>query len=108
MPTWQMRLLIRAARRHHRKTMALERSFQLHDQLANQPAIAMHGAHEHRLLGALANRTPDFANADARQERRLLVQVIGHRGQPGSDDAAYVIASTIHNIEGHRRAKINY
>lgn len=67
----------------------------------------MHGADQHGLFGALSDDARDLPNFDARQESGFFVQIIGHRGKPRGDDAACVIAAFIHDVECHRRAKID-
>ncbi len=49
----------------------------------------------------------DFADFDARQQRRFFVQIIRHRRQPRRDDAAGVIARAIHDIKRDRRSEIH-
>ena len=68
----------------------------------------MHRADQHRFLGAFADARFDFADFDARQQRRFLVQIIRHRRQPRRDDAAGVIARAIDHIKRDRRAEIQH
>src|SRR5262245_39652120 len=36
------------------------------------------------------------------------MQVVGHRGESGRDDAADIIAASIHHVEGDRGSKVHY
>src|SRR5207245_8932587 len=73
---------------------------------ADQATVAMNRANKHRLLRALADGAGYFTNTYLRQQGRLLVQIIGHRGETWGDDSASVIARTIDHIESHRGSKI--
>ncbi len=48
-----------------------------------------------------------LADFDAREQRGLFMQIIGHRRQSRRNDAARVIPRAIHDIKRHRRAKIH-
>src|SRR6266446_186719 len=66
----------------------------------------MNGPNKHRLLGALADGAGYFTNAYLRQEGRLFVQIISHRGEAWGDNAAGVIPRTIDDVESYRGSEI--
>src|ERR1051326_2585325 len=49
-------------------------------------AVTVHCANQHRFLGAFAHGSLDFADFDARQQRRLLVKIIRHCREPWRND----------------------
>lgn len=84
-----------------------EGAFEFRDQFADEAAVAVDGADEHGFLGTLSDRRLDFPDFDAGEEGGFFVQVIGHGGEAGGDDAAGVTAAGVDDVEGDGGAEVD-
>jgi len=86
----------------------VEFRFDFTDELADEAAVAMDSSDEHGGAGAFADNLAGFADLDSGEEGGFLVEIIGHGGETGSDDAADVIFVAIDDIESDSGTEIDH
>src|SRR5437868_110268 len=82
--------------------------FEFRDEFADQAAIAVNSADQHRLLSISADHRFDFANRYLRQQSGFFVQILGHGRETWGDNTAHVISFSINHVKGHRCSEINH
>lgn len=85
-----------------------EFGFDFADELADEAAVAVDSSDEHGGAGAFADDLAGLADLDSGEEGGFFVEIIGHGGETGGDDAADVILVAIDDIESDRGTEIDH